>query len=63
VEDSQGDRSEQRQKETNGELGEERSSTNGIVMNERWIREEIWTREPTPETVKRLIEWFSDKRN
>jgi len=63
VEEIQGNRSERRQIETCGQLGEGRSSTNGIVMNERWIREEIWTREPTPETVKRLIEWFSDKRN
>ncbi len=63
MEEIQGNRNEQRQIETYGELGEGRSSTNGIVMNEGWIRDEIWTKEPTPETVKRLIEWFSDERN
>jgi hypothetical protein len=63
VEEIQGDRREQRQIETYGELGEGRSNTNGIVMKDGWIRVEIWTSEPTPETVKRLIEWFSDKRN
>jgi hypothetical protein len=63
VEKIRGNRSEQRQIETHGELGEGRSNTSGTVINGRWIRDEIWTREPTPETVKRLIEWFSDKRN
>ena len=35
----------------------------GIEVNESWVREDIWTKEPTLETVERLIEWFSDKRN
>lgn len=63
MEEIQENRSEQRQIETCGELGEGRSSIGGIEMNEGWIRDEMWTSEPTPETVKRLIEWFSDERN
>jgi hypothetical protein len=63
VEEIRENHSEQRQVGTCGELREGRSSTSGIVMNEDWVREEIWTREPTPEMVKRLIEWFSDERN
>jgi hypothetical protein len=63
VEEVQGNHGEQRQTEAYRELVEGRGSTNGIVMNECSVRDEIWTREPTPETVKRLIEWFSDKRN
>lgn len=59
----QGKDSEQKRKVSCREIGKRLSGISGVEMNESWIREEIWTREPTLETVERLIEWFSDKRN
>jgi hypothetical protein len=63
VEEIQENRSEQRQSKICLGNGEGRRSTNDIEKNDGWIRDEIWTREPSPEIVKRLIEWFSDDRN
>ncbi len=59
----QGKDGEQRRGESCGEIGTSLSGVGGIEINESWVREDIWTKEPTPETVERLIEWFSDKRN
>lgn len=53
----QGEGSQQKRREPRGELGEVLSSISGIEMNESWIRE------PSPETVERLIEWLSDESN
>jgi hypothetical protein len=58
----QGKCSEPRSRGQGGKLGGGSSRVHGIEMNEGWIREVSWTREPTPETVKRLIEWFSDEK-
>ena len=49
-------------KDFSGNQGEDQQNM-GMVKNEAWIREEIWNREPTVETVERLIEWLSDERN
>jgi hypothetical protein len=62
VKEIQGMGSERRRNEPCGEPGEGLNSINGIDMNEGWIRDEVWTKEPTRETVERLIEWFSDDR-
>jgi hypothetical protein len=55
--------SEPRSRGQGSKLCDGSSSVNGIEANQGWTREVSWTREPTPETVKRLIEWFSDERN
>jgi len=61
VKEIQRESSQQKRREPRGELGEVLSSISGIEMNESWIREEIWIREPSHETVERLIEWLSDE--
>jgi predicted HNH restriction endonuclease len=57
-----GNCNEEGPKEFSGNQGEDQQNM-GIVKNEAWNRDEIWKREPTAETVERLIEWFSDERN
>jgi hypothetical protein len=54
--------SETGQKECSETQGDDRINMR-IVRMESWIRDEIWSREPTVETVERLIEWFSDEGN
>jgi hypothetical protein len=63
VKDIYGKRSNDMHNEPCGEGREVLGNNSGIEMNEGWIRDEIWTTEPTPETVQRLIEWFSDEMN
>lgn len=35
----------------------------GVEVDEGWPRGMVWTTETTPETVQRLIEWFSNEMN
>jgi hypothetical protein len=53
---------ERRQPDPTGELSEGLKSR-GIEVNELWDRDGLWSREPSSETVERLIAWFSDESN
>jgi hypothetical protein len=55
--------SQQKSRELGSGLRKATGTVSGIEMNESWIMEATWTSEPTPETVKRLIKWFSDEKN
>ena len=63
MKESHGEGTDGRSKELGRECREVLGYRSGLEMDEDWPRGMVWTTETTPETVQRLIEWFSNETN
>lgn len=63
MKENQGEGMDGRSEELGRECREVLGNNSGLEIDEGWPRGMAWTTELTPETVQRLIEWFSDEVN